>query len=352
MNSFIYGYLGAFLLTLIITPLIVKFARKLGVMDHPGIERKLHFKPTPLLGGLAIYISFVIITALFGFFTPDLIKGYFHWNHLLGIYVAGFVLMTGGFLDDKLNLSANKQIIFPTVAALIAVVSGITIKALTIPTGGTFHFDESILFSAIITFLWLLGMMYTTKYLDGLDGLVSGVGLIASIIVFFVAQHETLQQDYIALLSIIVAGILCGFLIYNFFPASIFLGEGGSLFIGFLIGVLSIVSGTKIATTLLIFGIPILDVVWVILRRYFTGQKIYSADKKHLHHRLLAIGLTHKGAVLFIYSVTALFGLTAVFVQTLYKIYALGILVVFMVGLGMYLVILSRKRGMSLDSKH
>lgn len=337
-------FLISFIISIAATLLIRRYALSRGIVDKPGLERKIHTKEMPLLGGLAIILSFLLVIAGYAVFTDQLITGYFLPMQFIGIVLGSLIVMAGGYLDDRYDLRPAKQILFPAAASILAISLGVRITGITNPfAGGTIHFNFG-LGIAIISFIWLMGMMYTTKYLDGLDGLVSGVGLIAALIMFVVAKGPTLMQDNIALLAIILAGSLAGFLIFNFHPASIFLGESGSLFVGFIIGILAIISGSKIATALLVLGIPILDVIWVIGRRWYTGRDLTIGDKMHLHHRLLAVGLSHRDAVLLIYLLTLLFGLTAVFLQTLYKLYVLGALVLFMIFFASFLVYLYNKK--------
>jgi len=198
--------------------------------------------------------------------------------------------------------------------------------------------------SALIIWVWLMGMIYTTKFLDGLDGLTSGVGLIGAITMFALSLTEKVNQPITASLAIILAGSLLGFLIYNFNPASIFLGEAGSTFIGFALGVLAVILGAKIATALLIMGIPILDVAWVIVRRTFYRNSPFMGDRRHLHFKLLDIGFSQKQTVLTLYGISALFGFTAVFLQSLGKLIALILLVCVMVFLALATVIAYKRQ--------
>ena len=237
--------------------------------------------------------------------------------------------------------------------------SGIGVEVVTNPLGGFIHLDkinlkiftyndlpyQITLWADIFAFAWLMGMMYTTKFLDGLDGLVSGVTTIGALIIFFLSLHKEVAQPETALLAMILAGAFAGFLIFNWHPARIFLGEGGSLFAGLMLGVLAIIAGGKIATALLIMGVPILDVIWVIVRRVFFEHKSpYSADKKHLHFRLLDVGLSHRGAVLTLYFITAAFGIASLFLQTRQKLWALMILSVLMLALAIALVLIYKRK--------
>ena len=196
------------------------------------------------------------------------------------------------------------------------------------------------LWAELFTVVWLLGMMYTTKLLDGLDGLVSGLGTIGALMVFLLSSATRWYQPDTALLAAVVAGACFGFTLWNWHPAKIFLGEGGSLLIGLFLGVLAIISGGKIATALLIMGIPILDVVWVISRRVLVEHTnpFRTADRKHFHFRLMDAGLSQRQVVLVFYLCALLFGSLTLVLQSRQKVVALAGLLVVMIGLGLVVV--------------
>ena len=328
-----FGLAG--LVTAFFVPLVKRFAIKTNVVDAPVEERKVHSTPKPLLGGFAIFFGFFIV--LFGalvlfpeFFSsvPSLMYG--------ALFFASTILMIGGYLDDKFNLSPLLQIIFPIVAAIIMIVSGIGVFEITNPYGGTIILGSSI--AVGVAFLWLMGMMFTTKLLDGLDGLSTGVVLIGALMIFGLTQSVKFYQPEIGVITMIFAGALAGFLIFNFHPAKIFLGEGGSVLIGFILGVIAIISGSKIATTLLVVGIPALDVAWVIIHRIIKGKSITKGDSAHLHYRLLRKGVSHRLVVLLMYVLALGFGASTLFLQSSQKVIALVLLVVVMIGIGIYLV--------------
>lgn len=346
-------FILSFVLSVILTFLVRKIALKFNIVDDPKTrpDRKIHKKAIPLLGGLAIFFSFNITVLLTH---HSLLGGYLLPKYLFGIFISGFIIMIGGIIDDKYNLSPKWQFLFPVTAIFATIASGIGIEYITNPLGGIFYLQQInfTLFSVnnlpykitiladLFTFIWLMGMSYTTKILDGLDGLVSGITIIASLIIFCLSLSQNVAQPETAILAIILAGACLGFLIFNFHPAKIYLGEGGSLFAGFMLGVLSIISGGKIATALLIMGIPILDLAWVIIRRLFRDKKspFKSADKKHLHFRLLDIGFSHRLAVLFLYFLITIFGVSSLFLAGPQKLLALGILIIFMIFLGGFIV--------------
>lgn len=362
ITTYIIPFLLAFALAIILTLIIRKLAFRRQIIDSPAIspERKIQKSPVPLLGGLAIFLSFTLVMLGYTLFSDRVLGGYMMPKYLIGIVMGGLLLMIGGFLDDKYNIKPSKQIIWPILACLVIVASGIGITYVTNPLGGTIYLDTVkikifelgglpyylTLFADLFALIWLLGMMYTTKLLDGLDGLVSGMTTVGAIVIFFLSLNKEVAQPETALLAIILAGASLGFLLFNFHPAKIFLGEGGSLWTGFMLGVLSIISGAKIATTLLIMGIAILDVIWVIIRRLFFEKKspFAVADRKHLHFRLLDVGLSHRQAVLFLWFLSLCFGLTALFFKGQQKLITLMILAVVMIVLAIILVVVYKKK--------
>jgi UDP-N-acetylmuramyl pentapeptide phosphotransferase/UDP-N-acetylglucosamine-1-phosphate transferase len=187
-------------------------------------------------------------------------------------------------------------------------------------------------------------MINVINFLDGLDGLASGISLIATIILYFLAIKPEVNQMSMSVLAIVLAGALIGFLPFNFYPAKVFLGDSGSQVLGFLLATFAIISGGKLATAFLVLGVPILDVVWVIARRVLAHKPVYQADRFHLHHRLLEAGLQHRGAVLLLYTISAAFGLIALETQTLGKLIAAIVLTAIMVLGGIVLVTLAARK--------
>jgi len=389
------SYLIPFTITLLITiPAVLAIkaiAIKCNIIDNPNISayRRMHSKPLPLLGGIAIFMAFFVVLGYYIFFTQRILfpDSSILLKHIIGIFAGGAILMAGGFLEDKYNLKPSRQIIFPILAAIIVISAGLGIKYITNPFGGIVQLDiyKIVLFrfkgipyrislpSDIITFFWILGMIYTTKLLDGLDGLAAGITTIGAIVIFLASFSKFYVIPQVALMSAILAGSCVGFLLFNFNPAKIFLGEGGSTLCGFLLASLAILSQGKIAVTLLVMGIPILDVVWVIARRLrhqiasppsilpsntvahrqrlcrrSAGRRagltkgglrgVLQPDRKHLHHRLLDAGFSHRGAVIFLYCITGIFGVASLFLQSKGRGMALAGLVLVMVVLGVWVV--------------
>jgi UDP-GlcNAc:undecaprenyl-phosphate GlcNAc-1-phosphate transferase len=335
-----------FFLSLSLTFFTRNTMRYFKIVDTPKEgDRKIHKNKIPLGGGLAIFASFFIVTAIalfyFNSFGKDVVP-----RHILGLFIGGLILMIGGLLDDKYNLRARYQILFAVLSVLIIIAFGVGPHEITNPFGGVFKLNQWIIpidgmgnwvvLADIVVFFWLTGMMFTTKILDGLDGLVAGIVAIGALMVFFLSNQAQWYQPEVALLSIIFAGAVLGFLVWNWHPAKIFLGQGGSLFTGFMLGSLAIISGGKIATTLLVMGIPILDLVRVTLLRLKRKQSIFIGDNEHLHFKLLQSGLSQKQAVLLFYTISLLFGATTLFLQSSQKMVALVFLLVLMLLIGLW----------------
>jgi UDP-GlcNAc:undecaprenyl-phosphate GlcNAc-1-phosphate transferase len=345
-------FLIAFALAAGITPLVKKLAYRFNILDVPDHARKIHSGPVAFLGGVAIFVSFLVSLLLylkFGHVNFNIVPMKF----FLGIIFGGLVLIVGGVLDDKFSLPPKVLWIFPALASLIVVWSGIGVGITQIsnPFGHPIYIGFTLRLlivncqlSAVLVWLWMMGMIFTTKFLDGLDGLCSGVAFIACLTMFALSLGPKINQPITAELAIILSGTLLGYLIYAFFPASIFLGEGGSTFLGFSLGVLSVILGGKIATALLVMGIPILDVAWVIIKRLWYHRSPFKGDRQHLHFKLLDVGLSQRQAVLVLYGISAIFGGIAVFLQSLGKLIALVILFCVMLALAISVVVLYKKK--------
>lgn len=333
----------------VLARLLMAGAQRWRVLDDPGAapDRKQHARPTPLLGGVAVilasWLSWLVLLAA-GVLPSDVLP----MKHLIGLGVASLIILIIGVLDDKWRLSVGWQLTGTIVAALVIVGTGIGVQYITNPLGGIIWLNQTsvtifswqgmpyhlVLWADLFTFVWLLGATYTTKILDGLDGLVGGLGVIGSLVVFLLTLRPEVSQPAIGLLALGLAGAAAGFLVWNWHPAKIFLGESGSLYIGFLLGALSIISGGKIATALLILGLPILDLLWVIIQRVrHRRSPLATADRLHLHFRLLDAGLSVRQSVLLLYGVIIVFGFSTLFVHGIWKLVALSLLLIVMISL-------------------
>ncbi|MBU1895720.1 undecaprenyl/decaprenyl-phosphate alpha-N-acetylglucosaminyl 1-phosphate transferase [Patescibacteria group bacterium] len=339
-------FTSTFVLSIFLTYLLRKLMRRFEIVDLPREQsRKIHKKKIPLGGGLAIFVSFFVVVAI-ALFVFDNFGIDVERRHILGLFIGGLILMIGGLLDDKYNFKARQQILFPILATLIIIAFGIGPHEITNPAGGVFRLDRWIIpidgignwvvLADILVFFWLMGMMFTTKLLDGLDGLVAGLVSIGALMIFFLSTQTQWYQPEVGLLAIIFAGAVLGFLVWNSYPAKIFLGEGGSLFTGFMLGSLAIISGSKIATTLLVVAIPMLDIGRVMILRIKNKKSIFVGDSEHLHFKLLHSGLSQRQAVLFFYTIALLFGVTTLFLQSSEKVIALLFLFVLMLLVGFW----------------
>lgn len=289
-------------------------------MDVPG-NRRVHRGEIARLGGVSLYIAFVI-AIIFAQFLPIERQDPNELTRLIGLLLGSTFIFIFGLYDDKRQFSALPQFAAQFGVSLIAVAFLIFIEIVNNPfTNQQIKFPWFI--TVPLTVFWLMGMMNTVNWLDGLDGLAGGVVAIAAAI-FAIHMYREAQYS-VALLPAALLGALVGFLPYNFYPARIFLGSCGAYFLGFALGALSIIAGARVATALLVLGIPILDVAWLILQRSRRGRSPTHAGRDHLHHRLFDLGFSQRQVVLFYYAFCAFFGILALVVPTrIYKLYALG----------------------------
>jgi UDP-GlcNAc:undecaprenyl-phosphate GlcNAc-1-phosphate transferase len=299
--------LAAFIITYGITPLVRKVAVRIGAVDRPN-SRKVHRFLMPCLGGVAIYVGFLAVVLA----TQPLSRSM--WGLLLG----STVILILGIVDDLRDLSPKVKLLGQIAAALLVVPFGIKVEFLTNPFDGVFQLG---LFSIPVTVFWLIGVTNAINLIDGLDGLAAGVGGVAATTLAVVAWTE--GQMTIVYLAVILAASTFAFLRYNFQPARIFMGDGGAMFLGFTLAALAIMGLTKSATFIsllvpvVILGIPILDTMFAIVRRYANHKPIFQADRDHLHHRLLALGLTQRQTVLIIYALSVVLSGSAVLLTQL-----------------------------------
>lgn len=337
MELFMWGGL-AFFLAFTLTVPVRRLAHQWNIVDRPTSARKIHKKTTALLGGLAIFLAITAIVIGVLSTGSALTSGEVtHW-HYVGVLLGGLIIMIGGAIDDKWQLPPQTAILAPVLAAIVAIACGIEVDKISNPFGGVILLEWWQ--SDILVFIWLLVVMYTTKFLDGLDGLATSVSSVGVLMIMLLSLTAAYYQPDVALLSAITLGAYIGFLFWNIHPASIFLGEGGSVFVGYMLGILAVISGGKLATALLVLGIPMLDVLWVIARRLKTGgwKHIVRGDKKHLHHRLLKLGWGQTTIVVLYVAIASAFGVAALFLQSKEKLVALLILLMIMVLIALFFV--------------
>lgn len=304
--KYFYMFFFPALTSFLLTPLVKKLAYKLGAIDVPKDERRLHKKPIPRLGGLAIFTSFLIYSLYYIGFK----------SNFDGILAGAAIIVAMGIADDIKELKPKTKLLFQIIAAIVLILYGIKINYITIPfLPGTGSFYIGWL-GTPITILWVVGMTNAVNLIDGLDGLACGVCTISALSLFGVSIIS--GRMTVGILSIILSGACIGFLYYNFNPASIFMGDTGSQFLGFTLAAISIQGAIKSATAvavavpILALGLPIYDTLFAMIRRKINNRPIMEADKGHLHHRLLALGYTQKQVAIILYIVSGIFGITSI----------------------------------------
>ena len=314
-SMLIYVLMGiAFVIALCFTwisvPMARKIAEKIGAIDVPKDTRRMHKTPTPRLGGLAVYFGFLVSVLCFCEITQELI----------GLLCGSVIIVILGIFDDSRDLNAKLKFCVQIIAALVVIYVGdIKINFFTNPN--IFSNDKILLLSDWIavpcTVLWIVAITNAVNFIDGLDGLAAGISTIAAVSLVFIASM--VDEPAIALIAIIIAGACLGFLPFNFKKKKkIFLGDTGATFLGYALAVLSIQGGFKsyavisFAVPLLIFGLPIFDTAFAMLRRLLTGRSVMSPDRGHIHHRLVDMGFSQKQSVFILYAMSGVLGLTAV----------------------------------------
>lgn len=298
----IIAIIASFIISLACAPLAIRLAYKVGAVDRPD-ERKVHARTMPRLGGLAIFIAFIVAVAAFS----DL------QGSVLGIVLGGSIIFLVGILDDIFQLSPGVKLAGQCLAAAAAMRFGIQVHFLTNPFDGMLELGY---LSIPLTFLWIVGVSNAINLIDGLDGLAAGVSGIAACSMGVVALLQS--QTGAAVAAFILVAAIAGFIPYNFYPAKTFMGDGGSNFLGFCLACLAVLGTAKSATLIFLFvpivilGIPILDTFFAIIRRINKHAPILMPDKDHLHHRLMAIGMSHRRSVLIIYAISGFFALAAI----------------------------------------
>ncbi|WP_416198738.1 MAG: UDP-GlcNAc:undecaprenyl-phosphate GlcNAc-1-phosphate transferase [Sporanaerobacter sp.] len=308
MEKYLLPFFTATVISLIMTPFAKKIAYRVGAIDVPKDNRRVHKKPIPLLGGLAIYIATMVSILIF--LPID--------KTMISIVIGGSIIAISGIIDDIKDLSPKMKLFFQILASIVLILGDVKIDFVTNPfsKGSTLLYLKG--FSIPITIFWIVGITNTINLIDGLDGLAAGVAMIASLSLLFVASG--FGYGTVMIMSIIIAGACLGFLPYNFNPAKIFMGDTGALFLGYMLSVVAIegvmksVATIAIVVPIIILGLPIFDTTFAIFRRLLNGRPIMEADKGHLHHKILQRGFNQKQTVLILYLISAAFGVSAVLI--------------------------------------
>lgn len=298
------------MLTFLLVPVNIRFANKKGWLDYPN-ERSSHKTPIPISGGLAFGLVIILAQIAFAFFFWDKKSSIM----VLGLSVINVLILTVGLVDDLLNLKAREKLLLQLLISILLYVVGFRIDILTNPFGSDLNLSY---LSFPFTIFWFLAISNAVNLIDGLDGLAAGITLISSVILCLVGLLA--QNPLVFYLSIILVGGNLAFLKYNFYPAKIFMGDSGSLFNGFNLAVLSVtgvsqfkgVTAMTIALPVVVMLFPIMDTIMAMVRRIRKKKSIFVADKDHIHHKLLKLGISQKGICYIAYFLTSLFGLLAI----------------------------------------
>ncbi len=327
--SFTVIFGTAFGLSLVLTPWTIRLSQRYGFVQEPG-GRRQHARPTGRLGGLAIAFAFILTAILAQFMSVERTDSQ-ELVRVTGLLLGGIFISIAGVVDDKYELSPVHNYVLQLITAAIAILFLIFIENFNNPLTGNTVGAWPHWVTVTISLFWLGLMMNTVNWLDGVDGLAAGVGGIASLMIFLHATFQ-LNQISVGLLPLALSGASLGFLFYNFHPARIFMG-GGSAFLGFTLGSLSIIGGAKMATILLVMGLPLMDVAWQIVRRLSQGQNPMTGDRGHLHFRLIDMGVSPKIIVLGYYAFCAIFGGIALITASRpFKLMSLLVMVSILVG--------------------
>ena len=306
-------FAAAFVLTLILTPPVRKLALRLGAIDVPD-ARKIHAYPIPRMGGLAIFLSFFISLFFLETFSEKTIA----------FFAGSLVLIILGIFDDVLSLNPKIKLLGQIAAAMIPVAYGIKVNYVTNPFGGKILLGDA---SYLLTIFWIVAIINAINLIDGLDGLAAGTAAISA--VFIGISSLTRGHEFVFYAAIALGGASLAFLKYNLNPATIFLGDTGSMFLGYTLALLSVMGTAKSPTVIsiiipvLVMAIPIFYTLFAIVRRFFAGRPIFKPDKEHIHHRFLDLGYSPRKTVLIIYTINIILGLLALYVKLLTFIQAL-----------------------------
>jgi UDP-GlcNAc:undecaprenyl-phosphate GlcNAc-1-phosphate transferase len=309
LTALALAFLIATTVSIIVTPLSIQWAQRLGIIACPS-ARKIHREPVPSWGGIALTIAF-----LFGTFSSWLFLKTFP-DHALGVLLGLFVVVLVGTLDDRFSLSPKAKLLGQIAAAVLPTAFGLRVSLVNNPFGDGYIYLVSWQ-SWLMTILWIVALVNAVNLIDGLDGLAAGVSFFAALTLSFLAASQKLFP--IAAAFAAIAGACMGFLPYNFHPARVFMGDTGAMALGYLFATLSILGAVKSITALSVLfmtgmalAYPLLDTAFAVIRRWLKGRSIFTADREHLHHRLLDSGFDQRQAVLMLYALTLIFCLLAI----------------------------------------
>jgi len=345
----ILPFITAFFITGIATPICLIFIKKIGLFDDPKVHKHpamIHTKPIPRGGGIPLFIGILIAGILFLPITKTVIA----------LFIASIIALMTGVLDDKFDISPYFRFLINIITALIVVGSGITIPFITNPFGGILYLNSIklsfdllglhsiILFSDLIAMVWIVWVTNMLNWSKGVDGQMPGIVAISAIAIGILSlRFEVLDQFNLigVKLSFIIAGASLGFLLFNFYPAKIFPGYGATA-VYLLLSAVSILASAKLATAILVMGVPMTDGIFTIIRRLLTGRSPFWHDKKHLHHLLLYLGMGQRRIALFYWTISGVLGTLALMLSSKAKLFAIIMLFIIVGGALLFLHLILR----------
>ena len=313
-------FAAAFVVSCAVTPLSMIIAKKTNFLDIPKDERRMHSKAIPTMGGLALICSFIIVALL----AKELILDNFAWaiaesvgaDKIYAVAIGGAIIFLLGIIDDYFDLNAWVKLLGQIGSACVVCAMGVRITEVGLFGWSFTGSTAASVAGFIITVVWLVAITNTINLIDGLDGLAAGVAAIASLSIAYVAYTQGMYA--MTFYMLVLAGASAGFLPFNFYPAKVFMGDCGAMFLGFTFASISILDNTKSATLMavivpvLVLGVPVFDVLFAMVRRRASGKSIFSPDKGHLHHQLTRIGMGQRRTVLMLYGISGVMGVAAV----------------------------------------
>jgi UDP-GlcNAc:undecaprenyl-phosphate/decaprenyl-phosphate GlcNAc-1-phosphate transferase len=326
MNYILYlsPFIISFMISVVLTSIILWFCHKFQARFPKRADRNFSNKTVCRFGGVAIIFSFVLTLLV----NPELYISPALW----GVIIAGGLILFIGIWDDFHELEWKKQLFFQIAVAIFIFIIGIRVEYITNPAGGVFFLNlgKNLLPSLFFVIVWVVLMMNATNWIDGVDGLSGGITFFATITIFFLSLKPEVNQPPVGIISLALSGSLLGFLLFNFYPARILAGTSGSMFMGFMLAVLAIFAGAKIATALLVMAVPVIDAIWVIFERLRNGDSIFHADKRHLHFKLLDLGWSAKKIAALFYLITLAIAIIALNTRAMGKLITVLLVLIIM----------------------
>lgn len=321
MKDFLYlfPFVISFSISSILLFLFIFFRKN--ISEKRTSERHIHKNGISRMGGAAIILAFVA--------TLLIDKNLFISSQLWVVIIASLAILVFGIWDDFQELSWKNQLFFQLLIVIFIFIMGIRLEYITNPFGGVLDLEveKNILPSLLFMIAWIVVFMNSMNWIDGIDGLSGGITLIGVVTIFLLSMQPEINQPPMGIMAIALSGSLLAFLMFNFHPAKILAGTSGSMFMGFILAVLAIFAGLKMATTLLVAAIPVIDAFWVVYERIKNGKSIFSPDKRHLHHKLLDLGWSQNKICLFFYAITATIAMISLSIKSIGKFVAIFLVI-------------------------